>query len=166
MASPTPVSPMTDEAADLPGPGDFSDITAGPTTRMVTTTFEPAGQPELQLPAYATTATQTVNEQHASLHAGCSSRDLRENTMNIGSRLSPTAESAHLQRNILLNGPGNGSAPTPNTPKPGHGFACLPVVPQRRRRHRIQSQAHGHLSTRSSEVPQSAGVRGKKAQVQ
>ncbi|KAL3226455.1 hypothetical protein MRX96_048974 [Rhipicephalus microplus] len=153
---------MKDEPTDPPG--DSSGTTAESTTKMVTTAYNAPGPPESLLPAYATTATQAVNE-HAALRACCSSPDLRQNTTNTGSRPSPTAEPALPLGTILLNGPGNASALTPNTLTPDCGLACLPAVPQRWRRHCTQSQAQAQLSIRPSEVPQSAGIRGKKAQV-
>ncbi|KAL3197610.1 hypothetical protein MRX96_044875 [Rhipicephalus microplus] len=93
---------MKDEPTDPPG--DSSGITAESTTRTVTTTYNAPGPQESLLPAYATTATQAVNE-HAALRACCSSPDLRQNTTNTGSRPSPTAEPALPLGTILLNGP-------------------------------------------------------------
>ncbi|KAL3190086.1 hypothetical protein MRX96_020408 [Rhipicephalus microplus] len=94
---------MTDEPVDPLG--DFSGTTSEPTTRTVTTTYNAPGQPELQLPACATTSTQAVNE-HAALRTCFSSPDFQENTTNTGSRLSPTAESALPRHTILLNSAG------------------------------------------------------------
>ncbi|KAL3242429.1 hypothetical protein MRX96_021230 [Rhipicephalus microplus] len=109
---------MTDEPADPPS--NFSGTITEPLTRMVTTAYDAPGQPGLLLPAYATTATQAVN-QCAALRACCSSPNPKGNPTTTCSNSSPFTGYAPPLRNFPPNetliclrpGPGIASAPAP-----------------------------------------------------
>ncbi|KAL1486409.1 hypothetical protein MTO96_031404 [Rhipicephalus appendiculatus] len=102
---------------------DFSGTTTEPHTRTAKTAYNGPGQPGLEPPAYATTATQVVNQQ-AALRACCSSPDSQGNSTTAGSRSDPTAESAPPLRDILIHrAPGMRVAKPRKCKRPGPKYA-------------------------------------------